>query len=481
MLRGHKGNRDLIDNRLFSGLADTFIFDGGTARDYTTLWWQAGRYVELFIETKEEKLILNQVSFEETRYPLEAESTFAASDSRLEEIAPILLRSLQMNAHETFMDCPYYEQLNYTGDTLIDCLVVYTITRDIRLVRKSLQLFHDSRLPQGLTQSRFPSHNRQIIPPFSLLWISMVRNHARWRGEREFIRSLLPGTRAVIDAHLLSINSDGLLQGLRGWNFLDWVEAWTDGVPPMGDVGETSGPQNWLLVYILQAAVELERYAGEPELAARYERLAEAHARATEAAFWDEERGLFADDRQHRFFSEHSQCLALLSGHAREPFAARASDGLLNAPDLQRCTIYFSHYLFETYRQLNRAGPLFDRLEYWLALPSQGFVTTPEMPEPSRSDCHAWGCHPLFHYFATILGIRPAEMGFRSVEIRPQLGPLQRAKGRMVHPQGWIDVDLRRASGQLEGTISLPEGVTGFFHGTTGTIALAPGPQTVSA
>jgi alpha-L-rhamnosidase len=475
---GPKGNRNEIEGRLFSGYADTFLLEGGVNRSYTTLWWEAGRYVELLIETRDEELVLHRLGFEETRYPLEAESTFSASDERLPKLAPILLRTLQANAHETFMD-PYYEQLNYTGDTLIICAVVYAVTRDMRLVRKSLQLFNDSRIPQGLTQSRFPSRSRQIIPPFSLLWVSMVRNHAWWRGEADFIRSLLPGVRAVLDAHLQNVNSQGLLKSLRGWNFLDW--AWKQGVPPDSDPGKVSGPHNWLFVYALQAAVELETFAGEPELAARYSRLAQAHAQAAEAAFWNEERGLFADDLEHQHFSEHAQCLALLSGRASESAAARAAEGLLSAPDLRRCTIYFSHYLFETFRKLGRPEPLFARLEYWHSLLSQGFVTTPEETEPSRSDCHAWGSHPLFHYYATILGIRPSTMGFTQVEIRPQLGPLQNVSGRMVHPAGWIEVELRRVGEKLEGKITLPEGVTGVFHGTTGAQILSPGLQTVSA
>ena len=476
---GPKGNRNEIENRLFAGYADAFILDGGANRAYAPLWWQAGRYIQLLIETKDEELLIDRLTLEETRYPLESESTFSAYD--LPQLTPILLRTLQANAHETFMDCPYYEQLNYTGDTLIDCLIVYAITHDIRLPRKSLQLFHDSRLPDGLTQSRFPSRARQVIPPFSLLWVSMVRNHAWWRGEPEFIRSLLPGTRAVLDAHLLHLNSQGLLENLRGWNFLDWVEGWEGGTPPDADPGRISGPLNWLFIYTLQAAAELETFAGEPELAARYGRLAESHARAAESAFWNEERGLFADDLAHRHFSEHAQCLALLGGRADKEKATRAADGLVRAPDLARCTIYFSHYLFETLRQLNQPGPLFHRLEDWFQLPAQGFVTTPEQPEPSRSDCHAWGAHPLFHFYATILGIRPATLGFAQVEIRPQLGPLQSANGRMVHPAGWVEVNIHRADHRLEGTITLPEAVTGAFHGTTGSQSLKPGTQTVSA
>jgi hypothetical protein len=213
----------------------------------------------------------------------------------------------------------------------------------------------------------------------------------------------------------------------------------------------------------------------------RYTRLADAHARATEAAFWNDERGLFADDLEHRLFSEHAQCLAILSGRAREPLAARAAQGLLEASDLAPCTIYFTHYLFETMRNLNQGDRFFQRLEYWHTLKNQGFVTTPEMPEPSRSDCHAWGCHPLFHFQATILGIRPAAMGFAQVEIRPQLGPLQNAKGRMVHPAGWIEVEVHTTGDRLNATISLPEGVTGTFQGRRETLALRSGRQEVSA
>jgi alpha-L-rhamnosidase len=368
---GSKGNRNEIENRLFAGYADAFILDGGANRTYAPLWWEAGRFIQLVIETQEEEVILHELTLEETRYPLEAESVFSASDERFSQLTQILLRTLQVNAHETFMDCPYYEQLNYTGDTLIDCLITYTITRDIRLVRKSLQLFAHSRLQDGLTQSRFPSRARQIIPPFSLLWISMVRHHAWWRGEADFIRSLLPGVRAILDAHLEHINARGLLENLRGWNFLDWVKEWEGGVPPDGDPGRVSGSLNWLMVYSLQAAVELETFAGEPELAARYARLAQALARATESAFWDAERGLFADDLEHRHFSEHAQCLALLSGQAEGQMSARAADGLGRATDLRRCTIYFSHYLFETFHLLKRPEGLFHRLEDWFKLSAQ--------------------------------------------------------------------------------------------------------------
>jgi hypothetical protein len=91
------------------------------------------------------------------------------------------------------------------------------------------------------------------------------------------------------------------------------------------------------------------------------------------------------------------------------------------------------------------------------------------MADPNRSDCHAWSSHPLFHYYATILGIRPGGLGFHTVEIAPQIGPLTHVEGRMVHPRGEIAVELENRDGALQGTISLPDGVTGIFryHGST--------------
>ena len=77
--------------------------------------------------------------FRERRYPLEMSSSFACSDSRLNEIQPILLRGMQMCANETYMDCPYYEELMYTGDTRLEALVTYLIANDDRLPRKAIR------------------------------------------------------------------------------------------------------------------------------------------------------------------------------------------------------------------------------------------------------------------------------------------------------------------------------------------------------
>lgn len=474
-----KSQRDAVEGRFFVALMrDRFLPDGGRERHFESLWWRAGRFIQLLIETADEALTIKSISLEETRYPLEMESSIATDERRLDSIVPITLRGLQMCSHETYMDCPYYEQLMFVGDTRLEALTTYAISRDDRLARKALTLFDLSRQAHGLTLAHTPSRGEGVIPPFALWWVAMVHDYALWRDDRAFVVRLLPGVRSVIDGFLGMLNGDGLLQAPPGWNFVDWTPDWTLGVPPHASQG-ISGLLNWHLVYTLALATQLEAAIGEPELARRFERHKEQLAELVASRFWNEERGLFADDLAHEHFSEHTQCLALLSGAVSDEQQARIGQGLLGDLALTRATIYFTHYLFEAYRLLGRADALFDRLQLWFDLPAQGFKTTPEQPEPTRSDCHGWGAHPLFHSFATILGIRPVAISFQQVEIAPLLGPVTSISGSMVHPRGQIDVQLKIDDGRLSGSVSLPEGVRGTLRYGGVTRELVAGVQQV--
>ncbi|MCE9559030.1 MAG: alpha-L-rhamnosidase, partial [Armatimonadetes bacterium] len=416
----------------------------------------------LVIETGPEPLTLEKLTLRETRYPLEMESQFSASDKRLERVIPIAVRGLQMCSHETYMDCPFYEQLMYVGDTRLEALTTYVLTRDARLPRKALRLFDESRIANGLTQSRYPANAAQIIPPFSLWWVAMVHDHAMWRGDEKFILSRMIGVRSVMEAFQSFRDRDGLVVAPPGWNFMDWVPNWVQGIPPEGVAG-TSALINWQYALVLRQAAELEDWAGEPALAERHREQACQLAQKLTEVFWDEGRGLFADDRSGKFFSEHTQCLALLSGWLTPDKKASVERALMNDRTLERTTIYFTHYLFETYRQMGAIKPLFERLGLWFELEKQGSKTTVEMPEPTRSDCHAWGAHPLYHYYASLLGIRPASWGFDTVRIEPQPGPLKSISASMVHPRGAIEVSLQKRKKGWVASVRLPRGVKGEF------------------
>ncbi len=474
-----KGHRDEVEGKTFLGVGDAFLPDGGLKRRFTTLWWEAGRYLELRATTADEPLTLDALTLLETHYPVEHEGQFRAADPRLEAVIPIGVRALQMCSHETYMDCPYYEQLMYIGDTRLEVLTTYAITNDDRLPRKALSCFDDSRQLNGLTQSRYPCHTAQIIPPFSLWWVCMVHDYWMWRDDPDFVRERLPGARAVLEAFRAWLRPDGLLDspnGDAGWNFTDWVPGWYKGIPPQGEAAP-SGLLNVQFALTLGLAAELEAAFGEPLLAQRNRDTARQVMDATLAHCWDAGRGLIADTLDKDAFSEHTQCLALLSGLLPPRQRAAVAEGLLTAPDLARATIYFTHYLFEAYTAIGRPDMLLERLGLWFNLAPRGFTTTFESPEPTRSDCHAWGAHPIFHYYASLLGIRPAAPGFARVRVAPQLGPLPWAAGTLPHPNGAITAEVR--PGKLA-TITLPEGVDGEFIWQGVSYPLKPGETAIT-
>lgn len=459
--RDIKGNRDEIEGKFFAprlnnpdGVGDQFIADGGARRTFETLWWQAGRYLEILVETADEPLTIERFCLRETRYPLQIEATFESSDESLAKLIPIMTRALENCAHDIWMDCPYYEQLMYAGDTRLQILVSTVLTRDDRLARRALRLFDRARLPNGLTPARVPSRVSVEIPPFSLCWLNMVHDFALWRDDAPFVRSLLPGVRAVCDAFARHIGEDGLYYSPVGWNFVDAARGWSDGVPPDGEFG-VSGVLCWHAALAFRLAGELESWHGEPELAQLQRRRARELAAATEGALWNESRGLYADDLGHGRWSEHAQSLAILSGLLSSERRERVGAGLLEADDLTRTTFYFAHYLFEAYRAVGQIEPFFARLSDWHKLVENGLKTTVENREPTRSDCHAWGAHPLFHFFATVAGIRPAAPGFARVEIAPNVGHLEWMRARMPHPRGEIEVNWDGDGVEVR----LPEGV----------------------
>jgi hypothetical protein len=457
-----KGRRDEFVGKTFRGMTDTLLPAGGEHRNFTTLWWRAGRWCLLSIKTAAQPLVIHHLALNENRYPYENEGSFDGGDGELAGVIALAVRGIQMCAHETYMDCPFYEQLMYDGDTRLELLTTGVMTRDDRLVKRALELFDFSRRNWGFVNERFPSYLPQHSPTFSMIWALMLNDYAFWRNDSAFVKARAIGLRSMLEHFEPYLNRDGLLEKLPGWPFMDWVPQWYEGDAPDGVTG-ISSLNNLLYVYALRKSAEVEDSLDEPLLAQRLRAKAARTAEAVRAKFWDEPRGLVADNLAHDQFSEHGQCLALLTDTLSGDQARRCFDQLLSAPDLKRATIYFSFYLLETWQKLGRGDLIVERMSFWKDLVKQGLKTPVEMPGDTRSDCHAWGSHPLFHLHASVAGVRPASPGFRTVRIAPQPGTLPRIVSRTPHPDGFIALDLKFEGDRCRGTVELPSDITGVF------------------
>lgn len=464
-----KAHRDSVTDREVVGNYDVFISNGKSNQHYSPLWWRTWRYLKVKIMTKSDTLHLDQIGGIETRYPLEAAASFTTNYPRIDEIWKVGWRTAQLCAHETYVDCPYYEQLQYVGDTRIQALVSLYVSGDDRLVRKAITDFEDSRIPDGLTQSRYPCATEQIIPTYSLFWISMIHDYWMLRDDPAFIEQHLTGVESVIDWYLGYVSSNGMLAPHPWWNFVDWAKEWRwseetgfGGVPPGND--SHSSMFTLQLIYTLQQAAELMQEFGNKAEAARYDDYLIVLRDAAYKAYFDEERGLFADTPLKQSFSQHANILAILTDAIPSYKQSALMEKILGDSTLTQATFYFRFYLNRALVKTDMQDRYIQELQPWVDMLDLGLTTFAEKPEPTRSDCHAWSASPNYEFLATVCGIRPATPGFSSVSIMPNMGPIRQAKASMPHPKGMIEVDFaRRGKYGILADITLPEGLEGEF------------------
>jgi alpha-L-rhamnosidase len=461
-----KGDRDEVGSRQALGVHDSFLPDGGAQRKFEPLWWRVWRYLDLDIQTAGEPLTLESLQAEFTAYPFEQRASFDGKDADLAHIWEISWRTARLDAHETYMDTAYWEQLQYIGDTRIQALISYAVAGDDRLAKQALASFDESRIPAGLTQSRYPTSQPQIIPTFSLLWIGMLHDYWMYRPDPSPVKAGLPGTRTVLDWFSQYEQPDGLLRKLPWWSFVDWVSSGE--LPSYDEQGESCTTTLQYLGALMDAA-DMERALGDPDRAAQESRRAQ-HVRAgLYGKCWDAGRKLLADNPAHTAFSQQSNALAVLfdvipreqqRGVLQQVMAIEPGTtpgGILS------CSYYFRFYLARALDHAGMADQYLASLKPWRDLLPLHFSTWPETPGKTRSDSHAWSAHPAYDLLTLVAGIQPASPGFASVRIAPHLGDLREVSAEFPHPQGMIRVHFERSGNALKGTVTLPSGLAGTF------------------
>ncbi|GAB3534106.1 hypothetical protein GCM10027443_20720 [Pontibacter brevis] len=479
----NKGNRDKVEGKVFIGYEDRFTSDGGEARTFMPLWWRTYRYIELEVETKEQPLTINDLYGLYTGYPFELQASFDAGRPELNKILEVGWRTARLCAHETYMDCPYYEQLQYVGDTRIQALVSLYNSGDDRLMRNAIDQIRYSHGLSGITQSRYPNHLPQYIPTFSLWWIGMVNDYWKYRGDEAFVKKQLPVSRVIISFFESKQEESGTLSRVPYWTFTDWAEApgWKAGMAPKSANGGSSAALDLQLLLAYQEAASLEKAVGLPAFAQQYEQKINTLKQTVKNLYWDAGKGMFADTPDKRYFSQHTNTLAVLGGVVEEEEARQLMEKVLSDQAVTQASIYFKYYLHQAVAKAGLGDRYLYLLDEWRTQLSRGLTTWAEQPEPSRSDCHAWGSSPNIELYRIVLGIDSDAPGFSKVRIAPSLGDLKNASGVMPHPKGQIMVKYQvYKRNKLKAEITLPPGITGTLVWNGNEAPLAGGKNNVA-
>lgn len=480
---GRKGDRAAWQGLgMPKSFGDTFLPDGRAGARFTTPWWRAGRWVRLTVETAGEPLAIDGIAIVETRLPAKMEASFETplppGAMSFQAMQAVCERSLQMCMHEMFFDCPFYEQQMYPGDSRVQYLVA-TLFGETgrRAVRNAIALYDADRRENGQMPMNCPTRGTQESLPFTCCQAMMLGDLAWNHDDPGTVRARLPGLIHTLMGMEDFTSSDGLLVRTPGWNFVDWVPEWPEGVPPDGDADRPNAEINLEYLHALLSGLRAAEALGETHLAAHWRDRADRLRSALRGAFWCDDRGLFASDTARTAFSQHAQALALLGDVLPPAEADRCFAALVNPPaPLSRGSIYFRHYLFATYFKFNRPDLFFSSLDFWRDCLDWHCSTILEVPDTnSRSDCHGWGSHPLWHLHTGVAGVRSDAPFYRRVLVAPQPAHLRELHSRTPTPCGAVVLDLAFNGDRVSGTATLPPGLPGTFRWRGQSIDLAPG------
>jgi alpha-L-rhamnosidase len=466
---GRKADRNLIDDRQLRGFFDTFIADG-QPRVFAPLWWRTFRYLEIEVATQTEPLTLRALRLHETGYPFKQVASFRSSDAELDRIWEIGWRTMRVDAHETFMDSSYWEQLQYTGDTRLEMLITYAVSGDPRLARQAIEAFAESDVDGGLVQGAYPSRLPNVIATFSFAWVGMLADWAVEQPDHALIVRYLPRMRRVLTWFEPLANKQGLLGKNPQWNFIDWSgQKWDD-----RDTFPSWGSQNGSCLMTamwsgaLRQGAALERAYGDAARATEFVARADRARAAIREHCWVAEKGLFADDGDRKVFSQHMNVFAVLYDIASREEAPAILDrintrGIDAPPGMYAPTYYFAWYLVRAFQHAGKPERYFDLLQTWRDLLAVNYTTWPESRDQPRSDTHAWSAHPTADLLGIVAGIQSAAPGYSRLRVEPILGHLTSLDATAATPHGPVKVSYRIAGGKLTAVIDRPAALPGTF------------------
>lgn len=413
-------------------------------RIFRPYWARVFRYIRIEADGDVEITAARAI---ETRYPIEISDNYDFGDDTDNALWKISRRTLEQCMRDTYTDCPYYEQLQYTLDTYLQCIFSYQVSGDDRLWRRAIRDFALSADADGLTASRTPSVQKQFIPSFALCYILMVLTHYDFCGDFSLVEENVPYMLRIISWYKRHSDERALVSESEFWHFIDWAEDFMPGHGvPVGEEGAALGVESLMLCYTLRRAAAVLSGTVFDGIARDWAAYADRINQSADKYLYSEERGLYANTENKRHFCQHAQIWATLSGCAK---GARARSIMEKSFEIAGGGASYA-YAYFLFRALDAAGIYKKRremLDSLRRLVGLGCTTVPETPTDARSECHAWGAVCLYEFTAMDLGVR--KIGGEIV-VRPYTAERDRASGTVYIGGRAVFVSWEKKDGRVE-------------------------------
>ncbi|MDO4622015.1 MAG: alpha-L-rhamnosidase C-terminal domain-containing protein [Eubacteriales bacterium] len=451
---------------LRAGLTDSIIL-AESETVYEPFWYRTFRYVVVKVSAGTSAVTLMNPQFRKTGFPLEVKTTIHSSSSWVNEVWDLCVRTLENCMMDTYMDCPFYEQMQYPMDTRLQASFTYAVSGDARLPKKALYDFHRAMTPTGLIPGKAPTGYMQVISTFSLHYILMLFDYYQQTGETDILYELRSDVDGMLEYYAAHIRKEDGLMGHPGyWAFVDWQDAWEEnGGEPTALKEGGSALISLLYGYTLLCAARIMEATERPAIAEEYRIRQKAIAAAVNASCWDSDRQLYREGPNHIQFSQHTQSWAVLNGLKKGSEAAELLQRTVDCENVLKCSFSTSNEFFRACQTADAYELTDAAMEQWRQLPQKGLTTCPETPHNARSLCHAWSALPIYEMVHAMAGIESSKPGWEEIVIHPHLIGVKDLSGEAVTPVGMIGFNYKKSdTDALECELQIPEGTECFIQ-----------------
>jgi alpha-L-rhamnosidase len=460
----------------------------GSADGFSAVELNGLRYLHLiFHADRTVSVTLSRLEVREHLYPRTGGAYFRSDDPRLDALYRAGIRTVQLNSLDAYTDCPTREQRAWVGDAVVHQMVDLATNEDWGLARNYLEL-SDSPRPDGIlpmvVASDIEASGGLTIPDWSLSWIHGLHIQYWHDGDLDKVQRHLPTAERVLRWYTSYVDDRGTIADVPEWNLVDWASIFVSG---------RSSILTALWARGLSEFAELADDTGNAGSAAWARELYDAAAQGYED-FWDADRELYTDhilDGQRQpAASQAAQASAIISGLApRERWSSLVD--LMTDPqrlvvrswigsetggydreriveqmrgiqridwDPEREMViaepFFSYAVHDAVARAGRAELLIDLVGRWEEFLVDGYDTFGEC-WGWGTPVHGWSSTPTKDLVWYVLGVTPAEPGYRRVRVAPRLGQLRECAGAVPTPHGLIEVRITGSEAEIDSPVPI--------------------------
>ena len=376
-------------------------------------------------------------------YPADQnESSFACTDRKLVKVYDFCKYSMFATSFAGMPVDGDRERIPYEADTYAAQLSWYAVSSDYAYPRAAIEHLY--------SHPTWPTE-------FKLISILSAWTDWMWTGDTSSIAKHydILKTRLFFD-HVRE--SDGLF--VSGGERMPWpcftnhlgladIVDWPKSERADFEFRDVNAVVNTFHVRALEKMSDIANALGKTADAREFSMRSEKARASFAKVFIDGGTGLVVDGEGSRHSSVQANAIALAFGLVPESSANRVAEWLVGKG--MGCSVYFAQYLLEALFRSGRADAAIALMtaetdRSWLGMMERGATITTEAwnsrVKPNMDFNHAWGATAINAISRFMLGVTPAEPGFKRISIAPNPGPVEKVSAIVPTQAGPVRMEI---------------------------------------